>query len=238
MRIPGNFNWSTQTILIASLMIALALIAGVIGGTYALFHDAESAGNQITAGTLDLSATVDGSYSGDVTKYTVTPGGNGINGCVKFENIMPDDAGTFEWVLVNHGTIPGVLTISCDCTFSENGVTEPESFIPANNSGGNGDLDEYLMITLQRGVGEDRQSALADMIYILGTSSAAAPAGSLESVLDSEEVLMGASGGNDTIVYFLTWSLPDDVLINIVQSDTAEIDITFSLSQIEPDNGN
>jgi hypothetical protein len=185
----------------------------------------------MTAGTLDLMSVVSGSYSGDSSLYSVTEGGNGINGFVTFDRILPGQTGTIKWVISNTGNISGTFTISSTCTFDENGSNEPEAAIPSNNTGGNGDLDEYVTVTLQRGVGTDQTSAEAALTYILGTAETPVAMGGLEAALDAQSLTLGASGGNDTIIYVLTWSLPDHELINVVQSDTAEIDITFSLVQ-------
>ncbi|MFA7218606.1 MAG: TasA family protein [Dehalococcoidales bacterium] len=218
--------------LILAIILALCLLVGVVGGTYAYFSDAETSNdNHMTAGTLDLVSLVSGSYSGDSSLYSVTVGGNGINGYVAFNRILPGETGTIKWVISNTGNTPGTFTISATCTFDENGSNEPEAAIPSNNTGGNGDLDEYVTVTLQRGVGTDQTSAEAALTYILGTAETPVAMGGLEAALNAQSLTLGASGGNDTIIYVLTWSLPDHELINVVQSDTAEIDITFSLVQ-------
>ena len=218
--------------LILAIILALCLLAGIVGGTYAYFSDTEtSTDNHMTAGTLDLLSLVSGSYSGDSSLYSVAGGGNGINGYVAFDRILPGQTGTIEWVISNTGNTPGTFSISSTLTFDENGSNEPEAAIPSNNTGGNGDLDEYVKVTLQRGVGTDQTSAEAALTYILGTAETPVAMGGLEAALDAQSLTLGASGGNDTIIYVLTWSLPDHELINVVQSDTAEIDITFSLVQ-------
>ena len=218
--------------LILAIILALCLLAGIVGGTYAYFSDTEtSTDNHMTAGTLDLVPLVTGSYSGDSSLYSVAAGGNGINGNVTFGMIAPGQTGTIEWVLSNTGTLGGTLTIASTSTFTENGTNEPEGAVSGNNGGGNGDLDDYLKVTLQRGVGTDQASAEAALSYILGSAGSPVAISGLDAVLNAEGQTLAASGANDTIVYVLTWSLPDDPDINIVQSDTAEIDVTFTLTQ-------
>jgi len=220
--------------LILAIILALCLLAGIVGGTYAYFSDTEtSTDNHMTAGTLDLMSLVSGSYSGDESLYSVTEGGNGINGYVTFDRILPGQTGTIKWVITNTGNTSGTFTISSTCTFDENGSNVPEEAISGNNDGENGELDEYVKVTLQRGVGTDQSSAEAALSYILGSAETPAAMGGLEAVLDAQSLTLEGSGEDDTLVYILTWSLPDDELINVVQSDTAEIDITFSLVQSE-----
>jgi hypothetical protein len=50
--------------------------------------------------------------------------------------------------------------------------------------------------------------------------------------LNAQSQALAASGGTDTIVYKLTWSLSNtDPHIDIVQADTAQLNLTFTLSQ-------
>ena len=222
--------------LILGIILALCLLVGIAGGTYAYFRDTEtSTGNELTAGTLDLVSIVSGSYSGDSSDYTVTAGGNGINGNVVFDCILPGQTGTIKWVLTNNGNIPGKLTISSSLVFDEGEVTEPEDKTGVNdhNGDGTGDLDIFLKVTLQRGAGATQAAAESNFTYILGSNVNPVAISGLETVLDSQNLTMDANGGtNDTVVYLLTWSLPNDNNINAVQGDTAEIDITFILEQI------
>jgi len=233
---------------ILGLTIAILLsMAMVAGGILAYFTDIESSSsNQLTAGTLDLTPSTDG--TGPAGKYTVTPGGDKINGNVVFQKLLPGDSGTITWVLVNNGSLSGTLVITSTITFSDVSQNEVENAVSGNNGGGNGDLDEYVGVKLQRGVGTDQANAEANFTYILGSADNYVPFSGLEAVLDAESVAMAASGGNDTIVYKLSWSIAsdikgagadglfgtgDDVDVNenIIQSDRAQIDITFTLNQ-------
>lgn len=219
---------------IIGLCIAIVVLLSLITSTtWTYFNDTESSSNNtFTAGTLDLVPLVTGSYSGLASLYHIVAGGNGVNGNVVFDKIAPGQNGTIEWVLSNTGKLAGTLSIACTTIFAENGSSELESLATGNNGGSNGDLDQYLLVTLQRGVGTDQASAEAAMTYILGTVSSPVAISGLEAVLDAQNQALAASGGNDTVVYQLTWSLSSsDPNINIVQSDTAQIDITFTLSQ-------
>jgi predicted ribosomally synthesized peptide with SipW-like signal peptide len=221
-----------RKILLSVMVIALAG-ALIGGGVYAYFSDTEaSAGNTFTAGTLNLVPSTSG--TGPAEKYTVTEGGDGVNGKVVFTTLAPGDSGSITWTLENDGNLDGILTMASDVTFEENGSNEPEDAVANNNGGGNGDLDEYMGVRLER-----------DGTYILGDASHYVPFSDLEAALDAESESLVAS---DTLTYVLEWAIAsdvkgagadeefgtaDDVEVddNIIQSDKATLDITFTLTQ-------
>jgi len=219
---------------ILGLAIASMLLIGMTGvGTWAYsFGDSEaSSSNSLLAGTLDLIPSTSG--TGPTGKYIVTPGGNGVNGNVVFTKMLPGESGSITWVLVNSGSLPGTIVITSTVSFAENGSNEVEGTVSGNNNGDNGDLDQYLGVRLQRGVGTDQVTAEGNFTYILGDAGYVASSG-LETILDAQNIAMAASGGNDTIVYKLSWdsgSLLSGVNGNIIQSDSAQIGITFTLNQ-------
>ena len=164
----------------------------------------------------------------------VTAGGDGVNGKVVFDKIAPSDSGSITWTLQNEGNLDGTLTMGSTVTFDENGSNEPESAVGGNNGGSNGDLDEYMGVRLKRGA-----------TYILGDASNYVPFSGLEAVLDAESQSLTASG---TLTYVLEWQIAtdvkgagadgefgtaDDVSVddNIIQSDKATLDITFTFTQ-------
>jgi predicted ribosomally synthesized peptide with SipW-like signal peptide len=212
----------------------IGLVCALIGaGVYAVFSDTEtSTGNTFTAGTLNLVPSTSGTGPGG--KYTVTPGGDGVNGKVVFSKLAPGDSGSITWTLQNNGNLDGTLTMPSTATFDENGSNEPESAVGSNNGGSNGDLDEYMGIRLKR-----------DGTYILGDASNYVPFSGLEAVLDAQSRSLTASG---TLTYVLEWEIASDVKgagtdgefgtaddvdedDNIIQSDKATLDITFTLTQ-------
>ena len=233
---------------IIGLTIAVLLSVSMLStGAWAFWADTESsANNQLTAGTLDMVPTTSG--TGPAGKYTVTAGGNEVNGNVVFDRLLPGESGSITWTLVNNGSLPGTLVIASTGAFDENDSNEPESAVAGNNGGGDGDIDEYVGVKLQRGVGTNQANAEANFTYILADDSNYVPFSGLEGILDAESEAMAGNGGNDTIVYKLSWSIAsdikgagadgkfgtgDDVDVNenIIQSDTAEVDITFTLDQ-------
>jgi len=221
-----------KKILLSAMVITLAS-ALIGGGIYAVFNDVEtSTGNTFTAGTLNLIPSTSGTGPGG--KYTVTPGGDGVNGKVVFDTLAPSDSGSITWTLENDGNLDGTLTMPSDVTFAENGSNEPENAVSGNNGGGNGDLDQYMGVRLKR-----------NGSYILGDASNYVPFSGLEAVLDAESESLTASG---TLTYVLQWEIAsnvkgagtdgkfgtgDDVEVddNIIQSDKATLDITFTLDQ-------
>jgi len=229
------------------MLAVLLTVSMVAGGVWAYFTDTEKASaNVLLTGTVDLSPSTAG--AGPTGKTTVTAGGNQVNGNVVFTKLLPGESGNITWVLANTGILAGTLVITSTVTFSENGSNEIENTITGNNDGGNGDLDQYMGIKLQRGVGTDQPSATANFSYILGSADNYVPFSGLQAVLNAQSVAIAGDGGNDTVVYKFSWSIAnplkgagpdglfgtgDDVLVNdnIIQSDTAQIDITFTINQ-------
>ena len=219
--------------IIISFMTIAMVCAIIAGGTWSYFSDTEaSTGNSFTAGTLNLVPSTSG--TGPAGKYTVTAGGDGINGNVVFNTLAPGDSGSITWALTNSGNLNGTLTMASTATFAENGSNEPEAAVVGNNNGGNGDLDEYMGVRLTR-----------DGTYILGDASNYVPFSGLAAVLNAQSQSLAASG---TLTYVLEWQIAtdvkgagvdgkfgtaDDVQVddNIIQSDTATVDITFTLTQ-------
>jgi predicted ribosomally synthesized peptide with SipW-like signal peptide len=204
-------------------IMTLALVVGMIGAAYAEFSDTEdSTGNTITAGTLDLTggSYVAGTYTGPVTNYTVTEGGNGANGNVIFGDdigIKPGESGSITWTLVNAGSLDGTLTIAAEYTSDENSLREPEEALgdDGDDDGGedmDGELDENLVFDLyQDGGAEVTDGDIDDVV----------------AYLNAEAEAMAATA---QIVYKLDWELPG-VTTSVAQSDDLVLDIVFTLTQ-------
>src|SRR3989338_7311077 len=170
-------------------LAALLTMSMVAGGVWAYFSDVEaSANNVLLAGTLDLSPTT--GCAGQTGKYTVTPGGDRVNGKVVFQNLLPGESGNITWLLTDTGSIPGTLVISSNLSFSDISQNEVEAAVPSNNGSGNGDLDEYFGVKLERGVGTDQANAIANFTYILGSAGTYAPLSGLQAVLNAQSVAM------------------------------------------------
>lgn len=110
---------------------AAAAAAGA--GTFAAFSDTESStGNQVSAGTLDL--TVDGSDQ-DVTVLTAS-------------NVVPNGSGSGTAItLENAGSVDGLLDINVsNIASNENGTDGPEASASAEGTGV--ELEDELTITV------------------------------------------------------------------------------------------
>jgi predicted ribosomally synthesized peptide with SipW-like signal peptide len=225
-------------------IVFLLAISLVSSGVWAFFADIETSNAGIVAGILDLLPATGG--GGPDGKYTVTPGGDKENGKVVFQSLIPGESGNITWTLENIGTVPGTLVISSTVTFLNNTTTIVEALATGNDLV-NGDLGTCVGVKLERGVGTDQASAV--YTYVLGAAGTYYSLNQLQTYLNNEiNIAMAANGGNDTIVYRLTWYIntdvkkagadfifgtADDVDVNenIIQSDSAKIDITFTVTQ-------
>ncbi len=228
-------------------VVAILVMAMVGGGTWAYFSDTESStGNAVTAGTLDLIPSIDGTAVN--SEYQVTTLGNGVDGKVVFPLVEPGSSGTITWALNNNGNLPGTLTIASTVTPGDGAAAnEPEGAVTvpyANNDSGNGDLDDFMGVKLQVGFGTDNATAIGDLgnHYLLGSAGAWGALSGLQAALNAESRTMTAASGsdNDTIVYRFSWNIASDIVTipggapaddNIIQGDTATVDITFTLAQ-------
>jgi len=194
------------------------MLALLIGGLYGYFDDTEtSTGNVFTAGTLNLVSVIDGDEI--LGNVTVNEQGDGLNDNVTFGRVAPGDSGSITWTLTNDGTVDGDLTLVSTVAFGENGSNEPEAAVAGNNGGANGDLDEYMTCRLS-----------CDGTYLTdGGGNSFVPFSDLEAALDSQVNV--ALDAGVTTVYLLEWQIAVTVG-NIIQSDTAQIDITFTLNQV------
>ena len=206
---------------IIGLTIAALLIIGMVGaGTWAYFSDTEeSTGNTFTAGSLDLNPYIEGTGPGGKTTVNYYPdaGNNEIFGNVVFDNLVPGDSGSITWQLTNDGTIDGDFLVAALVETYENTELEPEG-TEGNNGDGDGDLDEYLEVRISRGG-----------IYLVGSASTYGPLELLEGALDEDTMVLAANGGQ--VTYLLEWQI-DGGVGNVIMSDSAEIDLTFTLDQI------
>jgi len=228
---------------ILGLTVAALLVMGLVGGgTWAYFTDVEtSTGNVFTAGTLNLVPDTAGSGSCTVD---VIAGGDGINGNVAFSLVKPGDTGIITWTLYNDGTLPGTLKVASDFTFGLGDEPEPETNVVANDLT-DGDLDDFVGVKFQRGAGTDAASATTALAtgYLLGDAGTYAKLSLLEAALDDAtgQAMAAIDGGDDYIIYKLSWSVADDIYTfeatpadvddNIIQGDTATINVTFTLEQ-------
>jgi predicted ribosomally synthesized peptide with SipW-like signal peptide len=208
------------------IVLAVLMLSLLIGGLYGVFQDTETSNeNTFTVGTLNLVSVIDGSgYS------TLNERADGLNDNITFDMVAPGDNGSVTWALTNDGNLDGNLTMASVVTFAENVANEPEI------AAGAGGLNQYMGVRLMR-----------DGSYILGITGYV-PFSGLETVLDAQNQTLAASG---TITYVLEWQIQSDIETagddgvfdtndanevdvddNKIQSDSANIDITFTLTQV------
>lgn len=194
--------------LVAVMVLMLALL---IGGLYGTFEDEEtSIGNVFTAGTLNLVSEISG--SGFTDNVVVNNQLDGINDNITFGQVMPGDNGTISWTLWNDGTVDGTLALVSTVVGSENGQNEPEALVDATATG-SGELIGLILCTLY-----------LDDAPQTGEITLAA----METFLNNTVSL----AADQTVVYRLDWRMDNVATGNEIQSDTAQIDITFTLTQV------
>jgi spore coat-associated protein N len=194
-------------------LMAVALCLGLVGGAFAYFSDSEtSTGNTFTAGTLDLKVDTDPTsgvtWSDDPlpTLNSITEIDNMIN------NMAPGDSISGDFGIKNDGTITGVadftLTVTAD---DDNGLTEPESDVDSTGGSGEGELS-------------------ANIDVVLTYNGAAVYSGTLAGMSGNTYDAPSSIAGGATASWEYTISI-DSGVGNIIQSDTCDIDIEFSLDQ-------
>jgi predicted ribosomally synthesized peptide with SipW-like signal peptide len=205
-------------------VMVIALVGALIGGgIYAFFSDVEtSAGNTFTTGTLNLKV-------GDDDPCTET---------IDISPLKPSDTGNAgTWLTKNDGSITGNLTVAIGTiTNNENGVMEPET----GDTGEPGELGANLTVAFwmdadkSGGWTSGDYSLDSDSNKVLWAGGSTLPSGayatldSYDSITwtDVQNVAATTDAGNFCIEY----GLPSGTG-NIVQSDSAVFDITFTLNQ-------
>lgn len=222
----------TKKILV-SLSIIGAVAAIIIGGTVAYFSDTEtSTGNTFSAGTLDLK--VDGKDDPEVVHVTLS-------------DMKPGDSVCYKWELKNAGSLPGKVKISFSPVVNEeNGILEPETYA---------ELQPYATTTGELGQYVKRSCGYAPCSYSCS---------GMNDVCSSWQTgpqhpwgvpgLNGLGGNtynfpdlnpNQSYCFMLGLTLENDlrrwdgtqwldVDDNIIQSDSAQLDIIFKLEQVTP----
>jgi predicted ribosomally synthesized peptide with SipW-like signal peptide len=198
-------------------IVGVLLLALVVGVTFAYFSSiATSTGNTFQAGTLNLLSVISGTAV--KTSVVVTQQGHGLNNKVEFgltDPIKPGSSGAITWTLSDNGTLPGILTILAITTYGQTAAPNEPSLAadPTNLIG----LGQRMTVWVTRGSTD-----------ILGTTGAYVPISGLAAALSAESQPIVANG---SLVYVLHWQVPTTVG-NEIQGDTANLDITFTLTQV------
>ncbi len=206
----------------------VAVIATLSAGTFAYFNDVEtSAGNVITAGTLNLVPAQSKSYSqhgsGGTSAFVGTLG-DGVAGHVTFTDVSPGQSGTITFTLYNSGTIDGVLTISStvsDTPADHSSTTTPDGIIyhvGANSSIKDLGLGEFLGVRVTRGDGADADAAATDLAgdptYVYGSVTLYGILDGLQAALNADTLTLNGTSSATHVhytIYQVEWKIESGV---------------------------
>jgi len=209
-------------------ILTIGLVASVaFGATQALFSDTEtSTGNTFTAGTLNLQVGNDDPTTVHIVRSNIAPGWS--------KNWM--------WRLENTGSLDGKLSVEIKNVVNyDNGCNEPEDIVDGTcgdpGTSTSGELGQYLEQTsamVYTGTGSSPKAFYSGLIGTLNAINGTGPHNNLTpfsfctpAEADALEIL--ASGEIQTFKLYLV--LPE-ITDNIVQSDSVEFDIVFTLDQV------
>jgi predicted ribosomally synthesized peptide with SipW-like signal peptide len=193
---------------ILGLTVSALMVMGLVGsGTWAFFSDTEtSAGNTITAGTLNLQV---GAADPVTANFTLTVA-------------VPGSSGNVTWALDASGDVDGYLDVSfANLVDTENTVYEPET----GDDDSSGELADNLVLEIFIDEDSDNTYDSGDgepLIY-----SGNATSSLIAAALDDYSLPASASGIN----FVINWSI-DTAVGNTIMSDIAGFDIVFELDQI------
>jgi len=212
--------------------MTLVLVVGLVGGgAFAYFSDTEtSEDNTFTAGTLDLK--FDNDPDGSVFNWVDDPDLINVNDvmdeCVN--NLKPGDSDIIIIGIKNAGTVDGWADIHIlNVVDYDNGGTEPEIAVPDTNTGdpgaGEGELSMYVDVVLSYG----------DKSVIGSTWDAwvEVASGTLAAIACTDYYWTAPIEAGVDDYWVIEFSIASDVG-NIIQSDSVEFDVEFSLDQEEP----
>jgi len=200
--------------IIASTLVLIIALTGVIGATAAYFSDVgTSNGNTFTAGSLDLKV-------------------NGSDDNVRLFNlsdihpeyiVVPDSQPHSQYIITNTGTIKGYLNIkNIVVTNVENDCIGPEIAAGDEATSSDGELGDFLNLRLWVDITEDGWISEGEATFYDGKIND----------LPSEFLLNLEipAGGTAKIIGVISdwWSSPND---NLAQTDSVTIDLTFTLDQ-------
>lgn len=213
-----------KKILLSVMM--LALVGMLLGaGIYAYFSDVESStGNSFAAGTLNLKV-------GDNDPTTVQ---------ISVTNLKPGDSGNAaSWLVKNIGSISGSLTIAMGAiTNYENVLTEPEQ-AAGDASGGatQGELGSFLKVAIWLDVDESNDwnsgdiALKSDGTTLTNDGDDDLPCDYLEEYGSDNYASVIAMTGGDEFQFMVDYDFPDHANDDQAQSDSAQFDIVFTLTQ-------
>ncbi len=195
---------------ILGLTVAAVLVMALVGGgTWAYFSDPEtSAGNTLTAGTLNL---VVGAADPTTANFTLT-------------TKVPGDNGTIVWALDNDGDTDGYLDITFGTIVdSENTVWEPET----GDNTTSGELAEnlQLIIFIDENNNDTYNAGIDTLIF---SDNVTGGGTELSAAALDDYSLTVAATNKDFCIY---WTI-DSAVGNTIMSDVTGFVVEFSLEQL------
>ncbi|MHB9288139.1 TasA family protein [Halobacteriales archaeon Cl-PHB] len=185
--------------------------AGAGAGTTALFSDSETSSNTVQAGTLDL--TLD-SRNSSVTLLSES-------------NVAPGASGSDSVTLANAGSVTGYVDVEVVSTTNyENGCKGNEKKADDKNTScddpgiGQGELQEYLEVRASLGTQDLWEGKWLTPVEIYNNDQ-------YGTTYDLDYALSGGSSAD----FVLEWRLECPNSCDIVQSDSFEFTVQFSLDQ-------
>jgi len=214
-------------------LMTLVVVAGMIGGgAFAYFSDTEtSTGNTFTAGTLDLKIDADPlPGTPDWVDDPNVPNVNDLAVLLGIEDTVnkmkPGDTDGIIIGIKNAGSIDGIADLHIkNVVNKDNGCTEPEADVPDCSCGPDdgGELGANVLVTILYNGAPVSYEASGDPVL------ADTPLDDLEC----NNIILGALDANATGAITMTFTIPGTVG-NIIQSDSVEFDVEFSLDQVQP----
>lgn len=136
---------------------------------------------------------------------------DGTNANFTLANLKPGDSGTQTFTLDNDGSLPGTLAVSAVTVTNDAGVnTEAEG----NTTG---DLGASILVN----------------VYLNDTAATPIYSGTLNGLASVTPLNLGTLAAGGTANLIINWEIPGSVG-NEIQGDTATVDMTFALTQQQP----
>lgn len=232
------------------------LVVGLIGiglgaGTLAYFSDVEAAPGTFTAGSLDLKVDLNSTYwkwDGNVYHHNFSE--KDLGECDYFwqlDDVKPGDSGEMTVSLHLYDN-PGYLWFAVEVTNDDdNGITEPENEAGDQTDGaGNGELDEYIYVTIWRDDDCDNvldtECPICDENGYYVYTENVIWSGYLKDISDgsfnlSQYLEDGYMHNCTTYCFGISWSWEPTDTDNMAQSDSWGANLKFAVTQLN-DNSN
>jgi predicted ribosomally synthesized peptide with SipW-like signal peptide len=202
--------------ILLSLLFIGVVAAAAGSGTWAQFSDEEiSADNTFMAGELDLLVSV----SDETGLLSPISGNLDGSALIDVEDVSPVDSGLITIVLENAGTMPGEIGFLFAYEDDGGVLTEPEEEA-GDDSTDTGDLSSCVYLTISEVTATGTEELYTGYLADLGGADP----------LDDETLFAGTTNARTfTVAYEVI--VPEGTDENIIQGDSVDFDMTFTLTQ-------